>query len=75
MDALSDVLRVAHLTGGVFLHADFTAPWCILPVSPNLPPRPGGAVIKGIHTMFYSPKAEELRAFIRDKLGLAGEPT
>ena len=25
MDALSDVLRVAHLTGGVFLHADFFA--------------------------------------------------
>jgi AraC-like DNA-binding protein len=22
-------LRVAHLTGGVFLHADFFAPWCI----------------------------------------------
>lgn len=29
MDALSDVLRVARLTGGVFLHGDFTAPWCI----------------------------------------------
>src|ERR1051326_4848518 len=29
MDALSDVLRVARLTGGVFLHADFFAPWCI----------------------------------------------
>ena len=29
MDALSDVLRVAHLTGGVFLHAEFFAPWCI----------------------------------------------
>ena len=29
MDALSDVLRAAHLTGGVFLHAEFTAPWCI----------------------------------------------
>ncbi|TMJ60014.1 MAG: AraC family transcriptional regulator, partial [Alphaproteobacteria bacterium] len=29
MDALSEVLRVAHLTGGVFLHADFFAPWCI----------------------------------------------
>jgi AraC-like DNA-binding protein len=29
MDALSDVLRVAHLTGGVFLHADFYAPWCM----------------------------------------------
>src|SRR5262245_10940898 len=26
-------------------------------------------MIKGVHTMFYSPKAEELRAFIRDKLG------
>jgi AraC-like DNA-binding protein len=29
MDALSDVLRVSQLTGGVFLHADFFAPWCI----------------------------------------------
>jgi AraC-like DNA-binding protein len=29
MDALSDVLRVAHLTGGVFLHAEFFAPWCV----------------------------------------------
>jgi AraC-like DNA-binding protein len=30
MDALSDVLRVAQLTGGVYLHADFFAPWCIM---------------------------------------------
>ena len=29
MDALSDVLRVARLTGGVFLNAEFFAPWCI----------------------------------------------
>ena len=29
MDALSDVLRVAHLTGGVFLRAEFFEPWCI----------------------------------------------
>jgi AraC-like DNA-binding protein len=29
MDALSDVLRVSHLTGGVFLHAEFFAPWCV----------------------------------------------
>jgi AraC-like DNA-binding protein len=37
MDALSDVLRVARLTGGVFLHADFTAPWCIAgQVTPEL---------------------------------------
>jgi predicted enzyme related to lactoylglutathione lyase len=26
-------------------------------------------VIKGVHTMFYSSKADELRAFIRDKIG------
>ena len=29
MDALSDVLRVTHLTGGVFLNAEFFAPWCL----------------------------------------------
>jgi len=29
MDALSDVLRVSHLTGGVFLNAEFFAPWCM----------------------------------------------
>lgn len=29
MDALSDVLRVIRLTGGVFLEASFTAPWCV----------------------------------------------
>jgi catechol 2,3-dioxygenase-like lactoylglutathione lyase family enzyme len=26
-------------------------------------------MIKGVHTMFYSSKPEELRAFVRDKLG------
>ena len=30
MDALSDVLRVIRLAGGVFLDAEFTAPWCIV---------------------------------------------
>jgi AraC-like DNA-binding protein len=29
MDAFSDVLRSARLSGGVFLHAEFTAPWCV----------------------------------------------
>lgn len=29
MDALSDVLQIARLKGGVFLNAQFTAPWCI----------------------------------------------
>jgi AraC-like DNA-binding protein len=33
MDALSDVLRVLRLTGAVFLHSQFTAPWCALSVS------------------------------------------
>ena len=30
MDALSDVLRTIRLTGGVFLDAAFTAPWCVV---------------------------------------------
>jgi len=29
VDALSNVLRAAQLSGGVFLHAEFTAPWCV----------------------------------------------
>lgn len=29
-------------------------------------------MIRGLHAMFYSSKAEELRAFIRDKLGFEG---
>jgi AraC-like DNA-binding protein/mannose-6-phosphate isomerase-like protein (cupin superfamily) len=29
MDAFSDVLRVIRLAGGVFLEAQFSAPWCV----------------------------------------------
>jgi AraC-like DNA-binding protein/mannose-6-phosphate isomerase-like protein (cupin superfamily) len=29
MDAFSDVLRVIRLSGGVFLEAELTAPWCV----------------------------------------------
>ena len=29
MDALSEVLKVLKLTSGLFLEAEFTAPWCI----------------------------------------------
>jgi hypothetical protein len=29
-DPLSEVLRAVRLTGGVFLDAQFTAPWCVL---------------------------------------------
>jgi len=28
-------------------------------------------MIRGVHTMFYSSEAEQLRAFLRDKLGFA----
>jgi AraC family transcriptional regulator, alkane utilization regulator len=30
MDALSDVLRVVHLTGAVYLDVAFSAPWCVV---------------------------------------------
>ena len=30
MDALSDVIQAAQLSGGVFLHAEFREPWCLL---------------------------------------------
>ena len=29
MDALSEVLKALRLTSGLFLDAEFTAPWCI----------------------------------------------
>ena len=29
-------------------------------------------MIRGLHAMFYSSEADELRAFLRDKLGFAG---
>jgi predicted enzyme related to lactoylglutathione lyase len=29
-------------------------------------------MIRGVHAMFYSSQADELRAFLRDKLGLSG---
>jgi len=29
-------------------------------------------MIRGVHTMFYSSRPKELRAFLRDKLGLSG---
>lgn len=29
MDALSDLLRVLHFAGGIFLEACFRAPWCV----------------------------------------------
>jgi AraC family transcriptional regulator, alkane utilization regulator len=51
MDALSDVLRVVRLKGGVFLHAEFTAPWCILS---HIGPEDCGSSLEGAeHLMLY----------------------
>ncbi len=44
MDALSDLLRVIRLKGGVFLQAEFTAPWCI---ESKPMPRDGSPFLKG----------------------------
>ncbi len=48
MDALSDVLHVLRLSGAVFLHAEFTAPWCVTSSSsqPALP-------ATGDHVIFF----------------------
>src|SRR5436190_9823865 len=35
----------------------------------NDPYRGNDSMIQGVHTMFYSSRPEELRAFLRDKLG------
>src|SRR5262245_55489286 len=51
MDALSDVLRVAHLTGGVFLHANFFEPWCIQARVPR--EHCGPALGSGSHLIIY----------------------
>ncbi len=44
MDALSDILRVVRLKGGVFLHAEFTAPWRVYS---QLTPQDCGALLQG----------------------------
>jgi len=56
VDALSDVLRVVRLKGGVFLHAEFTAPWCILS---QVAPEDCGALLEGAeHLVLYHYVAE-----------------
>lgn len=56
MDALSDVLRIVRLKGGVFLNAEFTAPWCILS---QLRSQDCGALLQGAeHVVLYHYVAE-----------------
>lgn len=51
MDALSDVLRVVRLKGGVFLHAEFTDPWCL---HSQVRPEDCGALLQGAeHLVLY----------------------
>lgn len=51
MDALSDVLRVVRLKGGVFLHAEFSAPWCI---ASQITAEDCGALVEGAeHLVLY----------------------
>ena len=51
MDALSDVLSVVRLRGGVFLNAEFTAPWCIFS---QIGPEACGALLEGSdHLVIY----------------------
>lgn len=50
MDALSETLRVVHLTGAIFINGRFTAPWCYQSphadsVAPVLEPSAGRVVI------------------------------
>lgn len=51
MDTLSDVLRGVKLTGAVFLHAEFSAPWCV-----GVPPA-------SIAAQFLMPSAEHLTRY------------
>jgi len=56
MDALSDALRVVRLKGGVFLNAQFTAPWCL---SSRIGPPDSGALFKqSEHVVLYHYVAE-----------------
>jgi AraC-like DNA-binding protein len=51
MDALSDVLRVIRLKGGVFLHAEFTEPWCMFS---RVAPEDCGSMMQGAdHLVLY----------------------
>jgi AraC-like DNA-binding protein len=76
MDALSDVLKVAHLTGGVFLRADFFAPWCMAARVPAEHCQP--ALGPASHIILYHYVVEgALRVRVgddgRDELVVAGE--
>jgi AraC-like DNA-binding protein len=56
MDALSDALRIVRLKGGVFLNAQFTAPWCL---SSRVGPADAGSLFQhSEHVVLYHYVAE-----------------
>jgi AraC-like DNA-binding protein len=73
MDALSDVLRLVRLAGGVFLHAEFTAPWCILS---QVAPQDCGPMLQGArHLVLYHYVVEgRLRARLPGGDAVEAEP-
>jgi AraC-like DNA-binding protein len=56
MDVLSDLLRAVRLSGGVFLHAEFTAPWCVC--SQHRPGDLGTLLNEPEHVILYHYVAE-----------------
>jgi AraC-like DNA-binding protein len=52
MDALSDALRVLRMSGAVFLHAEFTAPWCVVSHG-GRPPTAAPATPDAPNTVFF----------------------
>ena len=75
MNPLSDVLRSMRLTGGIFLHGEFTAPWCVASQVGPHDCEPCGTVPRNIIAYHYVAKGGmQLRVPDRADLQLgAGE--
>ncbi|MCU0837347.1 MAG: AraC family transcriptional regulator [Rhodospirillales bacterium] len=61
-DALSDVLRVVRLEGGVFLHAEFSEPWCIVS---QATPEDCGPLLTGVEHIILYHYVVEGRMFVQ----------
>ena len=53
MDAALDVLRMIRFTGGIFLDAEFSAPWCVVAQVTPEDCRPFTPVPEGILAYHY----------------------
>ncbi|HAC60255.1 MAG TPA: hypothetical protein DCF73_18110, partial [Rhodobiaceae bacterium] len=68
MDPLSDVLRSMRLTGGIFLEAEFTAPWAIVSRVEPEDCAPFGQMPRNIVAYHYVEEGE-LRLNLENGLG------